>query len=155
MAQLPSIVHQQQLTMGYCLPACTQMALGSLGMKITQNQLAAELGTAKGIGTPFTNLQRLTKYGVTPSLSQWQSIQPLLNALKNGWPVITAILTTPGLPGWETISTQHAILIVQIYKQDIVYHDPALAHGPVTALLDEFYIGWTEMSEQTAILRRL
>lgn len=124
------------------------------GIDAAQNQLATQLGTIKGIGTPFTNLHRLASYGIDLYFSQWQSIQPLRTALQSGGAVITAILTTPGLPGWETVVTQHAILITAIDEQSIVYHDPALFHGPVTALLDEFYIGWTEMSEQAAILYR-
>ncbi len=41
--------HVQQITLGYCLPACGQMALAQLGITVTQAELAHALGTRVGV----------------------------------------------------------------------------------------------------------
>jgi len=46
--------HVQQITLGYCLPTCGQMALAQLGITVTQAELAHALGTRAGVGTPFS-----------------------------------------------------------------------------------------------------
>jgi hypothetical protein len=69
--------------------------------------------------------------------------------------VIAAITTNPGLPGWGNIRTQHTILLLTLTPDTVVYHDPALPQGPVTAVRDEFLLAWSEMAEQAAILHRI
>ena len=56
--------HIQQMALGYCLPACAQMALAQLGIAVTQTRLAQTLGTRVGVGTPFSRAQRLVEWNV-------------------------------------------------------------------------------------------
>ena len=53
MSPLELPVHVRQMALGYCLPACAQMALAQLGIVVTQAQLAQVLGTRVGLGTPW------------------------------------------------------------------------------------------------------
>jgi hypothetical protein len=68
--------------------------------------------------------------------------------------VIVAVTTTPGLPGWGNIRTQHTLLVTNIGKGRITYYDPSLAHGPVSATLAEFLLAWNEMERLAVSLSR-
>jgi ABC-type bacteriocin/lantibiotic exporter with double-glycine peptidase domain len=147
--------HVQQTTLGYCLPACGQMALAQLGITVTQAELAHALGTRAGVGTPFSRVERLARWGVRVQLKRCISVDELAAALAAGVAVIAALTTTPGLPGWGNIRTQHTVLVISIGNEQITYHDPALSYGPVSTLLAEFLLAWSEMDEQAAFLGRL
>jgi len=70
MSPLERPIHIQQVALGYCLPACAQMALAQLGILVNQTQLAQTLrigirgGTRIGIGTPFSRAEHLAKWNV-------------------------------------------------------------------------------------------
>lgn len=154
MSPLEPPVHVQQMALGYCLPACAQMALAQLGIVDTQVQLARTLGTRVGVGTPFSRVERLAQRDVRVHLARWALIDDLIASLAADVAVIAAITTTPGLPGWGNIRTQHTVLVVSVGAEQIAYHDPALAHGPVSALRAEFLLAWSEMDERIAFLSR-
>jgi len=149
------IEHIQQQAIGYCLPACAQMALAQFDIKASQKQLAQALGARAGIGTPFPNIIHLNRWRVHVETIQWQSIDAVASALAVNRVVIVAVTTTPGLPEWGNIRTQHAVLVVAVNPEQIVYHDPALQYGPVSAPCDEFLLAWSEMAEQAALLSRM
>jgi len=46
-------------------------------------------------------------------------------------------------------------LVISIDNERVTYHDPALSYGPVSTLLAEFLLAWSEMDEQAAFLGRL
>jgi hypothetical protein len=98
--------HVQQIALGYCLPACAQMALAQLGIITTQAELAQVLGTRAGLGTPFPRVERLAEWGVRVQLERRIAVDELAAALAADMAVITALTTTPGLPGWGNIRTQ-------------------------------------------------
>ena len=152
MPPLEPPVHIQQTVWGYCLPACAQMALAQLGIVVTQAQLARTLRTRTGVGTPFSRVERLTQWGIRVQFIQQASIEDLAASLAARQAVIAAITTTPGLPGWGNIRTQHAVLVIDADVEWIAYQDPALAYGPVSALRDEFLLAWSEMDKQAAFL---
>lgn len=144
--------HRQQLGWGYCLPACVQMALAQLGIAIDQSDIAAILGTRPGIGTPFSHLRKLPQ--VATEITEWGSLAAIERALQTETAIIAALTTTPGLPGWSDLRTQHAILIVDATPEHIVYHDPALEQGGTASPRNEFLLAWSEMAEKAAFLRR-
>lgn len=154
MSPLEPLVHIQQVALGYCLPACAQMALAQLGIVVPQAELAQTLGTRVGVGTPFSRVERLARWNVHVRLTRRASIDDLVASLAADVAVIVAVTTTPGLPGWGNIRTQHTVLVVSINTERITYHDPALTQGPVSALLTEFLLAWDEMDQQAALLRR-
>ena len=154
MSPLDYLAHVQQTAIGYCLPACAQMALTQLGVVSTQELAARALGTRVGVGTPFPRVERLSRLGINVQLAHAMSIDALRASLAANKAVIVAIATTPGLPGWGNIRTQHTLLVVSIDGDQIAYHDPALAYGPVSALLAEFLLAWDEMDRRAALLSR-
>jgi hypothetical protein len=131
------------------------MALVQLGFQVQQQQLATLLGVRPGLGTRFSNIQALARYGIDLHIISWQGADSLKTALEApSCVVITAILTTPGLLGWGELATQHAVVLTEITPPFAAYHDPALPTGPVQASLEEFLLAWSEMDEMAAILRR-
>ena len=154
MPTLEPSVHIQQMTLGYCLPACAQMALAQLGITVTQTQLARTFGTRAGVGTLFSRVERLAQWNVHMWLTRQVSVDDLVASMVADQTVIVAITTTPGLPGWGNIRTQHTVLVVNVGAEQIAYHDPALARGPVTALCTEFLLAWWEMDKRVAFLSR-
>jgi hypothetical protein len=52
------------------------------------------------------------------------------------------------------LRTPHSLLITHLTDESITYHDPAFAQGPVSTLLAEFLLAWSDMDEQTAFLYR-
>jgi hypothetical protein len=146
-------IHVQQITSGYCLPACSQMALAQLDIKTTQPQLAHILGTRVGIGTPFSRVERLRQWQIQVEITEWAGIERLAASMPEA-AVIVAVTTTSGLPGWNDIRTQHTLLVLSITTDQVTYHDPAFPQGPVSAPRGEFLLAWSEMAELTAFLSR-
>lgn len=147
-------VHRQQHTIGYCLPACGEMALAQLGLRVNYKELSLLLTTRAGVGTPFSRISLLEKFHLHMQIVEWAGEESLRRALSENKAVIVAVLTSSGLPGWQTVETQHTLLLVRIDEEYVTYHDPALAHGPVTASLGEFLLAWSEMAEQVAFVTR-
>jgi len=154
MSPLKPPAHVQQLTWGYCLPACAQMALAQLNITVSQPQLAQLLGTRLGVGTPFSRVERLAELNIHVRLLRHVSFDDLLASLTTDTAIIVPITTTSGLPGWGNIRTQHAILVINVDVDWISYHDPALSNGPVSARIAEFLLAWDEMDKQAALLSR-
>jgi hypothetical protein len=160
MVPLEPSSHVQQAALGYCLPACAQMGLAQLGIVTSQPELAQVLGTRAGVGTPFPRVERLAQWGVRVQLARRIAVDELVAALADDVAVIAALTTTPGLPGWGNIRTQHTVLIVSVDldngngNERVTYHDPALSYGPVSTVLAEFLLAWSEMDEQVAFVSR-
>lgn len=154
MSPLEPPIHVQQMALGYCLPACAEMALAQLGIVVTQTRLSRTLGTRVGVGTPFSRVERLAQWNVRVRLTRRASIDDLVASLAADMAAIVAVTTTPGLPGWGNIRTQHTVLVANIGTEQIAYHDPALAYGPVSALRAEFLLAWSEMDGRAAFLGR-
>ncbi|MCL4262121.1 MAG: hypothetical protein KJ069_02855 [Anaerolineae bacterium] len=150
MPRLKPPVHIQQKGFGYCLPACVQMALAQFDISVTQEQLASLLGVRPGIGAPFSHVRRLKQAQVI--VTEWGSVQAIVEALGERTAVITALKTSPALPGWPDLQVQHTVLVVEVTADAVFYHDPALDNGPVTAPLNEFLLAWSEMSELAAFV---
>lgn len=128
------------------------MALAQLGIQVSQTDLARGLGTRAGIGTPFSQVERLDKWNIHVQLVQYISVADLISALAADMAVIVALTTTPGLPGWGNIRTQHTVLVANINVEQITYQDPALSYGPVSTLHAEFLLAWSGMDERAAFL---
>lgn len=152
MSPVRQAVHIQQAALGYCLPACAQMALAQLGISVNQTHIARTLETQIGVGTPFSRVERLAQWDIHVQLVQRASLQDLTESLAADKAVIVAVTTTPGLPGWGNIRTQHTVLAVSADAQQVAYHDPALPYGPVFSLSAEFLLAWGEMDGRAAFL---
>ncbi len=144
--------HIRQRSFGYCLPACVEMAAAQCGKKLTQQRAARLLDTVDGMGTSFPQIRRLEKHGLSVELVEWCSADALIAALAKEQAVIAAVLTTPGMPGWEDARTQHVVLVTAADDVNVTYHDPALPAGPTLAPSGEFLLAWSDMSEQAAFI---
>ncbi|MCL4870611.1 MAG: hypothetical protein KJ063_16745 [Anaerolineae bacterium] len=145
---------QQQLAIGYCLPACAEMALFDLGVQTSQKELGLLFMTRAGIGTPFSRISLLAKFHLQVQVTEWAGEDSLRAALSENKAVIAAVLTSSGLSGWEDVESQHTLYLTGMDDDCVIYHDPALAYGPVTASLGEFLLAWSEMAEQVAFINR-
>jgi ABC-type bacteriocin/lantibiotic exporter with double-glycine peptidase domain len=130
------------------------MALAQLGIKTTQEHLAPQFATRTGLGTLFSNTVRIEALGIRVQLAEWSGMDMILHALEQGQAVIAAIMTTPDLPGWGDLRTQHAVLVIHVDVQSVSYHDPANDVGPTTVSRDAFHLAWSEMEERVALLSR-
>ena len=83
---------------------------------------------------------------------RWHGVTAIQDAIANRKLLIAALLTTPDLPGWESIVTQHVVLVTGCNNESVAYHDPALSQGPTTVSLNAFWLAWTEMDELAAII---
>lgn len=145
--------HFQQQHIGYCLPTCVQMAFSQFGLDVQQADLAKQLDTVDGLGTPFPNIARLSSQNIIVETTEWSGLAAIDTALRNDHAVIAAILTSADLPGWSTAQTQHTFLITDIQINQVYYHDPSLSTGPVTVSLNAFLLAWSDMEELAATLR--
>ena len=91
MAKVINLKHCQQESIGFCLPACVQMALQYYGKSSTQREIAALFGTSKGIGTPFSRITLLQQRGFAVKLIEWSSIEPLIDAIRADRLVIASV----------------------------------------------------------------
>ena len=155
MSQLKLPTHVHQVTLGYCLPACGQMALDQLDLAVTQDELARIMETEPGYGTPFSRIKRLKQWQIAVEIIAWGGIETIVETLTNDKAVIVALLTNMNLPGWDDIQTQHTVLVADILSEQISYYDPALLEGPVLASLDEFLLAWSDMDELMATCWRV
>lgn len=128
------------------------MALTQLGMTRSQEEMATLFDTRPGTGTPFSRISRLGDAQITVRLVEWGGIETLSQALKSSQTVIVAVVTTPELPGWANLRTQHTLLITAITDTAVAYHDPALTNAPTSVSTDDFRLAWSEMSEMVAII---
>lgn len=128
------------------------MALAQLTLTTTQVYLAAQLATRTGLGTPFSNIARIEALGVRVQVAERSGLETILHALEQSQAVIAAVMTTPDLPGWGDLRTQHAVLVVHVDVQSVSYHDPASDVGPTTVSRDAFHLAWSEMEERVALL---
>ncbi len=121
------VKHIQQQMVGYCLPACAEMAVAQFGVGISQSRLAKNLGTIPGVGTPFSALGRLAAYDFSVEVTEWRGTDFLRSALSVRKVAIAAILTSNDLPGWKDSPTQHTVLVTAVEEKRVRYHDPALS----------------------------
>ena len=121
---------------------------------MTQEGIAQRLGTRRGVGTPFSRILRLRDLGVAVEVSEWKGVDKMSEALVADTAVIAAIMTSPGLPGWLDIRTQHTVLVLEATSEHVTYHDPALQTGFTQASVGEFLLAWSEMAEQVAFLSK-
>lgn len=130
-----SVSHRQQHTQSDCLPICAQMVLAYLGLMPTYKTLTSLLDT-RSFGTPFRNLKRLEKLGISVNFDHC-GIDEIAYYTQNNSPVIVA-LHTADLKYWSGIETDHVVVVTGIDALSVHVHDPSLDHGPHTVPHHEF-----------------
>lgn len=143
--------HRRQLEAD-CLIACAKMVLDYLGVPIEYNDLARRLGTTEQ-GTPFSNIERLTRLGLFVQTGRYGDPTLFARAIEWGLPVIVAVKTL-NWQHWGEIITDHAVVVVGIDQEhDQIYiHDPFFTDAPIVMSLIEFEGGWLERDQQYAVI---
>lgn len=148
-ARLLPIEHRLQQADAGCLAACVQMALHSLGILVSQDELN-DLFDLTPAGVPRPRLRRLERYGVQVIIQQGDQ-NDLFKAINQGTPPILFVRTGQ-LVYWE-IDTQHAVLLSGYDGSDAVLNDPAFPL-PQRTSFDELMLAWDEFGNAFALITR-
>lgn len=146
-----TLAHFPQRADGDCLTACGMMALAYIGRTPTYRRLLRVLGTIPDVGTPFSNLRRLHKFGVAVTYGQG-TLQDLQAHLANNTPCILSV-DTGEFPYWQR-ATAHAVVLVGLDEMFAYFHDPDLAFGPTRISRGDLDLAWLEGDELFATLSR-
>ena len=100
-----AVPHHRQIADGFCLPACAEMVLASLGIKRSQADIARALGTLPNVGTRISNITQLPSRirelrAIQVAFYEEGEPQDLEQALREGISPILRILTGQ-LPYWS------------------------------------------------------
>ncbi len=138
------VAHFPQRADGDCLTACAAMVLAYVGVRPSYRRLLRTLGTRREVGTPFSNIRNLTKFGVTFSYGDG-TLTTLRHHIENDSPCIVSV-DTGELPHWR-YATPHAVVIVGLDDSFAYIHDPDLPTGPTVVPIGDFDLAWLEGDE--------
>ena len=95
-----SVPHLQQQNAGECLAACAVMICTYLGQDLSYRRVVRRLQIERGVGTAFSQIERLDRFGLNVTHKTDGSPELLYNLLANGWPVIASVQASK-LPQWS------------------------------------------------------
>ncbi len=146
-----ALTHFQQSAEGYCLPACVRMVLDLVGLKHSEREIGAILGS-QDFGTPSFAVLRLTTLGLALDYREW-SVSQLLALLQSNIPLIVFVRTA-FLEYWK-LDVAHALVVVgAVENHHWLVHDPAFPTGPTTVSWDGLLAAWAEFSYRGAAITR-
>jgi len=134
-----NVPHFEQELDYSCLAACTRMVLAFFGAEHAEAELRAVLKTRHGGTSPVNLMLRLPALGFTADV-QTGSQSSLRQQVEAGYPCIVHVWTSP-LPHWDAEAI-HALVVVEISKESVHVHDPALPVGPTVIPLSAFLRAW-------------
>lgn len=150
MAVLKNVIpHVRQEGNGDCLICCAAMILAYHGKAVSRWRLKRLLGIIGNVGTPFSRIVRIEKYGVTVH-HQKSNLAMLKQHIGNDWPCIVSV-STKELPYWSE-ETSHAVVVVGIDEKQVYLNDPFLDFAPVQVPIGEFDLAWLEGREMIAVV---
>jgi hypothetical protein len=127
------------------------MVLAYLGIQHTQSDLAKELQTISGAGTPGSRIKRLSSTVLDVYYGQGE-LSDLESAIQVGYPPITLVYTAE-LPYW-TIPTAHAVVVLGITGENVILNDPAIEKAAISVSIGDFHLAWDEMVNFYALLKK-
>jgi ABC-type bacteriocin/lantibiotic exporter with double-glycine peptidase domain len=145
------VPHRLQLADGYCLPACVQMVLAYWDIHRDQAEVAKQLKTVPGVGTPASNLLRLRSRRLEVTFGSGNT-SDLRAALLQGIPPI-AMVKTQMLPYWD-IDTAHAVVLLAMDDLSVTVHDRAKSQAAIQFNLGYFELAWEEIVHYFGVIRR-
>ncbi|HOT91669.1 MAG TPA: C39 family peptidase [Anaerolineae bacterium] len=152
MANVLNVSHFRQITDGYCLAACAQMALDYLGIPVAQEELARRLEVRPRIGAPSSRLLRLRSETLDVVYADGD-LYDLLAWLEAGTPVIVFVQVDQ-LPYWQGQHFQHALLLTGSDAESLYLLDPAADSAPIAVSQGDFLLAWDEMECVYAVIRQ-
>ncbi len=152
MANVLNVSHYRQITDGYCLAACVQMALAYLGLEIAQKTLARRLGVRPHIGAPSSRLMRL-RSATLDVIYTTGDLSNLVAWLGKQLPILVFVQADQ-LPHWHGQHFQHAVLVIGSDSQSVYLLDPASAAEPITVSHGDFLLAWDERDYVYAVIHK-
>ena len=132
-----------------CLSACAAMVLAYHGKSTPYSKLLHLLKIGP-IGAPRRNILNLSRLrGVTVAYRE-ATLPIAAQYLQAGLPVIAFVDT--GELGYWSSTTNHALVLVGIEKDEILVHDPAVKDAPVHVPIGEFDLAWLNADNACAIV---
>jgi len=150
MSLLP-ILHKPQEEIGYCFPACVQMALTHLDIFYSQQRLASKLGVIPGVGVPASHIHRLSSRSISTVYETEATVADLEQWLERSIPIIASIQTSE-LAYWHGQVTQHAVLVIGLDENAVYVLDPAQTSDVISVSIDEFMLAWDEIGFTYSVL---
>lgn len=144
------VVHVQQRKLGECLAACTMMVLDYFDASISYQRLLRILRVRQSEGTPFYNIQELSKQGISV-IDGHGTIIELYNYLNDGRPCIVSVQTAE-LPHWQHMRSQHALVVVGMDEENVYVNDPEFSQAPIRVPTGDSLLAWMEQEERYAVL---
>jgi len=114
-----------------------------------QQVLARLLGTS-WLGTPSSNIKRLTTLGYAVTYGE-ASLAEVEAHLRQEIPII-AFVRTSNLPYWQT-DTAHAVVVVGIDEHQVYVNDPHTAEAPQSIPKLAFLLAWARQDYTFAAIR--
>lgn len=145
-----SVPHYRQRSTADCLAACAWMLCRYWGSVIPYPELITLLGTTPEVGTPFSNLRRLTRVGFGVQIDAG-TLAGLYRLLQDGQPVVVSVQTGE-LPYWENEWSQHAVVVVGMTEATILLNDPVVQPAPIGVNLGDFDLAWLAQGEAFAVI---
>lgn len=143
-----NVPYLQQTEPSWCLPACVAMVAAYWEQPLYQADVAQWLGT-RYIGTPSSNVQRLSRYGFQV-VYQTGSAAQLLYWLEQEVPCILFVRTGE-LSYWQ-MDTPHAVVLAGLDNENAYLFDPNETDAPVTIPKDELLLAWAYSDYTYAVL---
>lgn len=147
-----SVPHYKQESRATCLPACVRMVLAYYGEERTEAELSQWLNV-RFIGAQTENLRRLRQHGYEVYLEQssWGELSDWL--LEDVPPI--AFVNAAELPGWFVPYALHAVVVVGVTAEEVIFHDPQFAESPRRATWACFREAWVETEFSLGAIVRL
>jgi ABC-type bacteriocin/lantibiotic exporter with double-glycine peptidase domain len=133
-----------------CVPACVSMVLAFQGVAVSEETLCDALGT-QSTGTEVWNVLSLDQHvaGCQVELGS-MSVERLQESLVAGIPPI-AFVVTGRLHYWQR-ATLHAVVVVEVTVEELLFVDPAFAEKVRAVPLAEFVAAWSELDFLAAVV---
>jgi len=141
------VPHLRQKQDGDCLPICAYTVLAYLGRRVSLWRLRRVLKT-NSMGTPFSNISNLTRFGITVETDIRGNFETLYNSLAANRPCIVSV-ETADFPHWD-FNSLHAV--VGIDQQYIYINDLEFPNAPISVPYGEFDLAWLAQDERYAVL---
>lgn len=146
------IPYHAQISSGYCLAACAQMAMDYLGVIRSQEHLARLLKTVPFVGAPARNIRLLASQEVAVVFEEG-TLDELGHWLRQSVPVI-AFIQAGELPYWQGEQFQHTVIVTGIDDDLVQLLDPDVGPGQISVPVDEFLLAWDEIDNLYAVLTK-
>ena len=124
------------------------MILEHLGQPVDYPGLLALLNV-QDFGAPSSNIRRLEHLGASVNFGSG-TLTDLQRHLLQGRPCIVFVRT--GELSYWSEDTGHAVVLVGLTQDAVLFNDPAFAQAPQRVSIDEFLLAWLDFDYDYAVI---